>query len=55
MAHWPGLVAAGVHAFASVGCCIADVLEALSAGDPISVTQRVRREVSDLIADYPMY
>ena len=42
-------------AFASVGRCIADVLEALSAGDPISVTQRVRREVSDLIADYPMY
>ena len=42
-------------AFAQVGRWIADVLEALAAGDATTVAERVRREVDDLVAQHPIY
>ncbi|MCP3939175.1 MAG: serine hydroxymethyltransferase [Actinomycetia bacterium] len=41
--------------FTQIGHWIADVLEALGAGDPGSVATRVRDEVAELVSHHPIY
>ncbi|MGI9606458.1 MAG: serine hydroxymethyltransferase [Acidimicrobiales bacterium] len=43
------------EAFTRIGSWIADVLDALSTGDPTDTIDRVRAEVSALVADHPIY
>ncbi len=42
-------------AFTQIGHWIADVLDALAAGDPSATTSRVHREVGDLVSLHPIY
>jgi glycine hydroxymethyltransferase len=43
------------NAFSRVGHWIADVLHTLATGDPTTVVTRIRGEVTDLLAQHPVY